>query len=93
MTGGTFKLFVQDIYPTTDLSFASTTSEIANALSTAAYELSSYDITVECYSFGVTKELLAGGTSARLNITYQTTPTGVPMTRTTVYTDDLTGAE
>lgn len=91
VTSGTFKLFLQDLYPTSDLDFSSSTSTIASALSTAAYELSALGMTVECSSFGVTKALLAGGTALQLNITFYVSYQETPFTRTTVFIDDLKG--
>ena len=93
MTGGTFKLWLQEEYPTADLSFSSDTNTIANALQTAAQQLAALDVTVECYYFSVTKALLGGGKVLQLNITYlvDNSVAVLPLTATTVFTDDLTG--
>jgi len=92
VTGGTFKLVLQEIYPTTDLTFSSTTSAIASALATAANNLAAYNVPVECYSFAVTKAVLNGGSGLQLNITFQINNYYQPLSRTVFYTDDLTGS-
>lgn len=89
-TGGSFRLWLQDMYPTDSLTFASSTTTIANALTAAAYSLADYDIDVECYSFGVSKALLQSGTALQLNITFYT-DNEVPLSPTTAFLDDLTG--
>lgn len=91
VTGGTFKLVLQEIYPTADLTFSSTTSAIASALATAANQLADYNVPVECYSFAVTKAVLNGGSGLQLNITFQINNYYQPLSRTVFYTDDLTG--
>jgi hypothetical protein len=90
VTGGTFKLWVQDMYPTTDLTLASTTSEIANALTAAANMLALNDIDVECNSFSVSKALFQSNTAIQLNITFVVN-NEMPLSHTTAYVDDLTG--
>jgi hypothetical protein len=90
VTGGTFKLWVQDMYPTTDLTLASTTSEIANALTAAANMLTLNDIDVECNSFSVSKALFQSNTAIQLNITFVVN-NEMPLSHTTAYVDDLTG--
>lgn len=80
------------MYPTTALTFSSSTSAIASALTAAANSLADYDIDVECYSFSVTKALLEGGTALQLNITFITSNNnGLPLSPTTAFVDDLTG--
>jgi hypothetical protein len=90
ITGGTFKLWVQDMYPTTDLTLASTTSEIASALTAAANMLALNDIDVECNSFSVSKALFQSNTAIQLNITFVVN-NEMPLSHTTAYVDDLTG--
>ena len=91
-SGGSFKLWVQDMYPTTALTFTSSTSAIASALTAAANALAEYDVDVECTSFSVTKALLEGGTALQLNITFITSANnGLPLSPTTAFVDDLTG--
>lgn len=50
ITGGTYSLILQDQQPTTPLTVTSTASDIANALNSAASQLTN----AECTSFGVT---------------------------------------
>jgi hypothetical protein len=92
-TGGTYKLWLQELYPTTDLTFSSSTSSIASALVVAAQQLSALSVTVECSSFTVTKLLLDGGNSLQLNITFRTDSVTTPLSHTTAYIDELTGTK
>lgn len=91
VTGGTYKLLLQGIFPTADLTLSSSPSTIASALSAAAYALATYNVPVECYSFAVSKALLNSGTALQLNITFQVSNFYQPLSITTLYTDDLTG--
>lgn len=90
VTGGFFRLWVQDMYPTTELTFSSTPTQIQNALTAAASELAGYGIDVECTSFSVVKALTASNTALQLNITFLVN-NRAPLSPTTAYVDDLTG--
>ena len=89
VTGGTFKLVLQEIMPTSDLTLSSSTTAIANALNAAANQLADYNVPVECYNFAVTKAVVANG--LQLNITFQVANYYEPLSRTVFYTDDFIG--
>ena len=86
---------IQDVYATDELNFNSTEADISNALSNAAYQLSSFGYPIECYHFLVSKAVTYdhGSSVLELNITFQADLplwTNNPFTTITAVTSDGT---
>jgi len=86
--GGTFNLIVQDLIPTSDLTTASSNSDIANALYYAAAQITS--TFRECLYFTVTKTLNNNGKTIQIKVQFQT-DNKVPLTFVSVFLGNTLG--